>query len=198
MKVTNLTHGSKIYTSNVYLGTGTWNTMSDVNTLIDVGRDTMIFEKIFDYSTGVGKHKVEQIILTHSHYDHAEILSSVKKEFHAKVLAFSKSLDGVDHYLKGGEIIQIGDLSFEVIHAPGHSSDSICLYNREEKILFSGDNPLVINTDEGEYDEAYIEVMRRLSKLPVEKIYPGHGRPIIGRCNEFIKTTLKHMSHISA
>lgn len=194
MKVMNLTQGSKIYTCNVYLGTGTWNTISDINTLIDVGRDSTILEKIFDASTGVGKHKVEQIILTHSHYDHIGILDSVKKEFHSTVFAFSKSLDGVDHVLKGGETIKIGDMNFEVIYAPGHSSDSICLYSREEKILFSGDNPMVISTDEGEYDASYVDVIRRLVELPVETIYPGHGSPIIGKCNELLRSTLKHMS----
>ena len=110
MKLLNLTENSNIYTSNVYLGTGTWNTLTDINTLIDVGRDVSIIDKINNASTGVGKHKVEQVILTHSHYDHAGILSLVKKEFNCKVFAFSKSLDGVDQILIGGEILKLGDL----------------------------------------------------------------------------------------
>lgn len=186
MKVINLSLGSTMYTSNVYLATGTWNAISDINTLIDVGRDNAILEKIYAASTGVGKHKVEHIILTHSHYDHIGILDAVKSEFHSVVYAFSESLEGVDEVLKGGEKVKIGDLSFEVIYAPGHSSDSIFLYCREEKLLFSGDNQLKISADEGEYEEAYVEVIRRLEKLPIEKVYPGHGAPIVGQSIETV------------
>ena len=45
MKVFNLTENSEVYTSNVYLVTGDFNALSDVNTLIDVGRDEKITEK---------------------------------------------------------------------------------------------------------------------------------------------------------
>ncbi|MEA1943993.1 MAG: MBL fold metallo-hydrolase, partial [Euryarchaeota archaeon] len=69
MKVLNLTSDSKMYTSNVYLITGTWNAIDDLNTLVDVGRDPSVIEKINNASTGVGKKRVEQVVLTHSHYD---------------------------------------------------------------------------------------------------------------------------------
>jgi glyoxylase-like metal-dependent hydrolase (beta-lactamase superfamily II) len=193
LKVLNLTQNSKIYTSNVFLGTGNWNTINDVNTLIDVGRDIAIIGKIYNSSTGVGKHKVEQIILTHSHYDHIGILALVKKEFNCKVFAFSKSVDGVDQILVGGELLKIGDLFFQVIHAPGHSSDSICLYNRDEKLLFAGDNPIVINTDEGKYDDTYVSVLEALTELPIDKIYVGHGNPICGNCKSILENTLRHI-----
>lgn len=194
MKILNLTEDSKLYTSNVYLGTGNWNTMSDMNTLIDVGRDPSVIEKIYKASTGVGKHKVEQIILTHSHYDHTGILNMVKKEFNSVVLAYSKSLDGVDIILNGGEMIRIGDLLFEVIYAPGHSNDSICLYNGEEKILFAGDSPIVVNSADGKYEDAFITIIEKLVKLPIETIYLGHGNPISGKCNEVLKNTLGYIT----
>ena len=65
MKVDNLTSHNKVYTSNVYLLTGNWNTLSDLNTLIDVGRDPSILEKIDSASTGVGKQRVEPVSYTH-------------------------------------------------------------------------------------------------------------------------------------
>jgi glyoxylase-like metal-dependent hydrolase (beta-lactamase superfamily II) len=194
LKIKNLTERSNIYTSNVYLITGTWNAMSDVNTLIDVGRDVSIVDAVKNAPTGVGKRKVEQVILTHSHYDHVGILKTVKEEFNSSVFAFSKSLEGVDFYLRGGENIKISDSFFEIIHMPGHSNDSICLYNREEEILFSGDSPLVIHTDEGYYDPAFIAVMRRLTCLPISTIYFGHGPPMTEHCNEILSATLRHIT----
>lgn len=194
MKVRNLTEDSKIYTSNVYLVTGSWNTLQDVNTLLDVGRDVSILDKIKQASTGIGKPKVEQIVLTHSHYDHAELLKAIKTEYPAITVAFSKALPGVDRYVMGGETLRIGDALFEVIHAPGHSNDSICLYCPEQQILFAGDTPLVIHTDEGSYTDAFIQVVRRLANLPLQTIYFGHGPPLRGDCNRVLRNTLQHIT----
>ena len=71
MKIMNLTKNSKMYTSNVFLVLGAWKTVDDVNTLIDVGRDKSIIRKIENINTGLGKKKIDQVILTHSHSDHA-------------------------------------------------------------------------------------------------------------------------------
>ena len=46
MKIINLTSDSDIYTSNVYFLLGDWKAVDDINTLIDVGRDPSIIEKI--------------------------------------------------------------------------------------------------------------------------------------------------------
>jgi glyoxylase-like metal-dependent hydrolase (beta-lactamase superfamily II) len=196
MKVLNLTKESLIYTSNVYLVTGNWNTMSDVNTLIDAGRDVSIIEKINNSSTGVGKQKVEQIILTHSHYDHAEIINTLKKEFKAKIFAFSKNLEGVDKVLKDGEIVRVGDCDCEIIHIPGHSTDSICLYCETEKVLFAGDSPLIIRTKEGCYDREFVNVFKRLVELPIETIYFGHGHSMTGNCNKVLYRSLENINTV--
>ena len=71
MKVTLLKKNPNIYTCNAYLVRGNWNAISDVNTLIDIGTDSYIYEELQTISTGVGKRRVEQVILTHEHFDHA-------------------------------------------------------------------------------------------------------------------------------
>jgi hypothetical protein len=48
----------------------------------------------------------------------------------------------------------MGDGYFEVIHMPGHSSDSICLYNQAEGVLFAGDSPVLITSSTGTYEAA--------------------------------------------
>lgn len=179
MKVINLTEKSGIYTSNVYMVTGTWNRLIDVNTLIDVGRDPGVVETLLQStSMGVGKRRVEQVIITHNHYDHTEILPRIKDVFNPKVCAVSSSLAGVDRQLEDGEEIIIADRTFTVYHAPGHSSDSIFIYNGEDGVLFAGDNPLNISSNEGEYSDQYLKVLGMLGRKKIKAIYPGHGRTI--------------------
>ena len=193
MKVKNLTQNSKLYTSNAYLVTGEWNTLEDVNTLIDAGRDPEIIEKLNQASTGVGKKRLEQIILTHTHYDHAGMVGELKKEFGAKVFAFSSNVENIDRILKDGEKIKVGDDLLEVIHMPGHSSDSILLYSRSQRILFSGDSPLTILSAEGTHEESFIEVFKRIKELPIDTIYPGHGAPYRENCREMLQESFKRI-----
>ena len=193
MKILNLTEDSGIYTSNAYLVTGSWNTLEDVNTLIDVGRDPAIIEKINNASTGVGKHKVDQVLLTHGHYDHAGMVEEIKREFNARIFAYSPSIPEVDKVLKDGEMIKAGDDFFEVIYTPGHSNDSICLYNAKEKLLFAGDSPLIINTVDCNYEEGFIRVLERLVAMKIDVIYFGHGKPYMGNCNKMLRRSLENV-----
>jgi len=193
IKIVNLTCDSKIYTSNVYLITGTWNAISDVNTLIDVGRDPAVIEKINNASTGVGKHRIEQVIITHSHYDHTSLLSQIKKIFNPIVCAFSSSLEGVDIILQHKDNIKIGDRMFEVIHSPGHSSDSVCLYCEENGILFSGDTPIMIQSPVGSYEEDFVQALRTISRKHVRTVYCGHGPPLLNKCNDIILRSMKNV-----
>jgi len=136
MKILNLTSKSKIYTSNVYLITGNHNAIDDVNTLIDVGRDPSMINMLNNASTGVGKKRVEQVVLTHSHYDHTSLLPEISEIFKPEVYAFSRFIKGVDHLVNDGDMLRLGDRTFEIIYTPGHSNDSICLYCEEDGALF--------------------------------------------------------------
>lgn len=193
LKIINLTSQSQVYTCNSYLVTGDFNHIEDVNTLIDTGRDPKVIQDILEASTGVGKKRIQQVILTHSHYDHAGLIKEIKEKFDPKFYAFSNSLEDIDVVLKGTERILIGDRLFEVIYSPGHSNDSICLYNRDEKVLFSGDTNLNINSNDGSYENNYIEVIKYLVSLDIETVYGGHGSPLITDCNKIIERTLKNI-----
>ena len=72
--------------------------------------------------------------------------------------------------------------TFEVLHTPGHTPGSICLYFPEEKILFSGDTLFQMGygrTDlpRGNYGQL-IDSLEHLFSLPSDvRVYPGHGAP---------------------
>jgi len=193
MKVLNLTEDTQVYTSNVYFVLGSWNALPDVNTLIDVGRDPLAIDAIKHTSTGLGKKRVEQVILTHSHYDHAGLLPMIKSTFKPVVYAFSKYLDGVDKLVRDGDELLFGDRVFTVIHTPGHSTDSICLYCEEERVLFAGDTPLIIRRPGDTYQREFVQALEKICRRDIGTIYFGHGQPIVHNCHSLLLSSLSNV-----
>jgi glyoxylase-like metal-dependent hydrolase (beta-lactamase superfamily II) len=177
MKIMNLTENSNVYTSNVYLVLGTWNTIDDINTLIDVGSDPLVLKKIEEINTGLGKRKIDQVILTHSHSDHAANLSAVVQAFSPKVCAFNSHLSGIQKTLNDGDCLRIGENMFEVLHITAHSYDSICLFCENEGILFSGDTTFPIEFENEKLYKENEAVLSRLKNKQISIEYPGHGPP---------------------
>jgi glyoxylase-like metal-dependent hydrolase (beta-lactamase superfamily II) len=70
---------------------------------------------------------------------------------------------------------------------PGHSSDSICLYNKTEGVLFVGDSPVLTASATGPYEAGFLAALERLCALDVRRIYFGHGDPVTERCNERLR-----------
>jgi glyoxylase-like metal-dependent hydrolase (beta-lactamase superfamily II) len=190
LKIFNLTENPTTYTCNVYYVQGEFNSLNNLNTIIDIGRDNIIFEKFNHLSKGLGKKLIDQIVLTHNHYDHTSLLKVVKDIYSPKVYAFSPYLKGVDVILKGGESLLIGDKFFEVIHTPGHTQDSICLYCSENGYLFVGDTRVILNSNNWTLEENYVESMEYLCTKNVSKIFFGHGPPLEKGCNEKLRKSL--------
>jgi glyoxylase-like metal-dependent hydrolase (beta-lactamase superfamily II) len=192
MRVIELFHEPSIYTCRSYLLLGNWNLLSDVNTLIDPGTDGSVINQIETISTGCGKVPVEQVILTHNHFDHAAGVDIIKKRYGARVYAWCDGKD-VDELLCDGQIIKAGDDQLQVLHTPGHSSDSICLYNSTHRILFSGDTQLRIHSSDEVFTQEYIETLRCLSTIKVDVVYSGHDEPINRNAEKIILESLQNV-----
>jgi glyoxylase-like metal-dependent hydrolase (beta-lactamase superfamily II) len=175
MKIINLTENSTSYTSNVYLVLGAWNAINDINTLIDVGNDNQVVQKLEGANTGLGKKKLDQVILTHSHSDHTAMLPAIIEAFHPRVYAFNAHLKGVTNILGDGDSIRIGESRFEVFHITAHSYDSICLFSKADGILFSGDTTFPVEFENNALYEENAAVVLRLQSNHIKTIYPGHG-----------------------
>lgn len=76
-----------------------------------------------------------------------------------------------------GDIIDLGDRTFEVLHLPGHSPGSIGLWDADSGTLFSGDaiydGPLLDELPDSDV-ETYVATMERLLRLPVTVVHAGH------------------------
>lgn len=190
MRVKSLDRNMAIYTCNSYLVLGEWNRLEDVNTLIDPGTDGSVIAQIDRIPTGCGKRPVEQIILTHNHFDHAGGVPLLKRHFGSQVLAFCDGPD-VDGLLHDGQRLRVADGYLEVIHTPEHSSDSICLFHHESGCLFSGDTPLRNRgTTESPSPES-LQTLERLAGLDLRLAYTGHNGAVFGSLNEIVRDNLK-------
>jgi glyoxylase-like metal-dependent hydrolase (beta-lactamase superfamily II) len=94
--------------------------------------------------------------------------------------------------LREGDL-KIGDLDFEVIHTPGHSPGSVCIYWPERKTLFTGD--VVFNQGIGRTDlpggngQKLKESIMKISRLEVDYVLTGHGDIVEGK--EAVKNNFK-------
>jgi glyoxylase-like metal-dependent hydrolase (beta-lactamase superfamily II) len=192
VKVIRLERNDSIYTCNSYLILGAWNRIEDINTLIDPGTDGSVMEEIERLSTGLGKVAVEQIILTHNHFDHAGGVAHFKEAYGCSVLAFAPG-EHVDRCLKDGELLRAGDGYLEILHTPGHSWDSISLYSQIDETLFSGDMQLRVAKNGGIHTAAYFSSLLKISNRQICTILSGHDQPVEHGARELILTSLAHV-----
>ena len=178
MNVRNLSGQSTEYTSNVYHATGEYLQFRDLSTLIDVGRDESVLGALRTIRTGLGKKPVDQIFLTHSHFDHAGLLREILSRYAVPVYGHPQTrIEGVIP-LSDGEQVRIADRECEVIWADAHSEDSVCYYSPDDGILISGDIPVRIYTRDGVYNPGFLPIFERFCSFELKVIYPGHGDPI--------------------
>lgn len=120
--------------------------------------------------------KVKFAVATHEHFDHTSTLRALADELGAKVAAHSSSPIDHDVSVDDGQKLAIGSSEVTVLYAPGHTRDSICLYDGRE--VFTGDT-LFVGTI-GRFErraapEMYHSLYEVIMKLPASTmVYPGH------------------------
>lgn len=100
--------------------------------------------------------------------------------------------------------LNLGDYCFEAIATPGHTPGHMCLYDRQNKILFSGDHIIFditpnISTWDGVEDSLglYIDSLKKIKQLKVDTTLSAH-RSAMGNCDKRIDELIKHhMNRIS-
>ena len=144
---------------------------------------------------------VKYIILTHGHVDHIGAVGHIKKSTGADILIHEKDKNMLsdsrgnlsfftkeevdqpkaDKILNDGDEIQVGNLTFQIIHTPGHTPGSISI--KVKNYLFSGDTLFagsIGRTDfaGGSYKDIISSIKEKLIILGIEEdiiVLPGHG-----------------------
>ncbi|MBD3415681.1 MAG: MBL fold metallo-hydrolase [Candidatus Altiarchaeales archaeon] len=187
--------------SNSYLVVG------DRTCVIDPGMDP---SKVLDRGRedNIGIHG---LINTHCHYDHVAANPGILET--GEITCYCHNIDAqaiekgdgslqlaglfgeepvrhrVDQHLEDGNTIDLGGVALEVLHTPGHTPGSICLYEPGERVLFTGDTIFVGGVGRtdfkgGSWDELRDSIGRLAEfdeKRGVERICPGHGPEGEGR-----------------
>ena len=93
--------------------------------------------------------------------------------------AYSLQGSRATRLVEDGDIVDLGDRAFEILHLPGHSPGSIGLWEEATGTLFSGDcvydGPLLDGFEDSDI-AAYCASMKRLRDLPVRTVHGGHDR----------------------
>ena len=110
---------------------------------------------------------------------------------------------GVIHQLRELQIIHGNESSLQVLHTPGHTTDSICIYLPEEKALFTADTVLGQGTAVFEDLATYMTSLRSLLQFGCQPanqfrtLYPGHG-PVVKDGPKLIDEYIKHRAEREA
>lgn len=141
------------------------------------------------------------IVNTHCHFDHLMGLAFLRQKYdiplrihpleaeslkrassHAYLFGFNITPPGTDFApVYDGEVLSFGTSSLKVMHTPGHSPGSVCLFGHQEGMLITGDLLFagsVGRTDlpGGNYDQLMDSLTRKIMPLPAYTlIFPGHG-----------------------
>ncbi|PDQ21385.1 MBL fold metallo-hydrolase [Mesorhizobium sanjuanii] len=86
--------------------------------------------------------------------------------------------------LDEGDVVDLGDRQFRVLHLPGHSPDSIALFDEADGLFFAGDaiyDAMLIDDLPDSDRAAYRRTMQRLLDLPVRIGHGGHGPSFDGK-----------------
>ena len=160
-------------------------------------------DNIEDVVSIVRKHnlQIKQIVITHAHIDHVGGAMQLRAATGAPILlnqndyALLKMLDAqaawigvappgkveIDHSVAQADSIKTGSLSADVIHTPGHTEGSICLYFPAEKKLIAGDTLFagsIGRTDlpGGSFEKIIRSLHDKVLELPDDTVViPGHG-----------------------
>ena len=134
-------------------------------------------EQLVNFSNQKG-YQIKYIFNTHNHYDHTNGNKMIEKLTGIKPLMFEDKDPDSGLRITDGVVLELGNLKITIIHTPGHTPDSICIYVGDA--LFTGDTLFVgkvggTGFGQDARDE-YHSIHDKLLTLPeATRVFPGHN-----------------------
>jgi len=186
-----------VFTGN---GTNTYLIGNDDITLIDPGpNDADHIDKILT----LGGDKIKRILVTHTHTDHSPAALPISKKLNIPMFGRLVDRDSEwedetfvpDTVLSHGDTISTNEYTLETIHTPGHASNHLCFYLKDQKCLLTGDHimdgsTVVIAPPDGNMTE-YIESLKLLESYDIDYFAPGHGEFML-EPSKTIQSIIRH------
>ena len=182
-------------------------TLQGTNTyLVGKGQDRILIDTADgtkpDYITNLkswlieGGARISSIILTHWHHDHVGGVQLIKNDVsdaNTPVYKFSRPEDEIKwlQISDEQEFVVDPETTLKVVYTPGHTTDHVSLWLREENALFSGDCILGEGTAVFENLYDYMKSLDKILALKPAVIYPAHGR-VLNEPMENIRHYIEH------
>ena len=127
---------------------------------------------------------LEKIFITHTHRDHIYYLDDFMHYYPMiNIYCHSNPINLSNNYcisLEHNQVITLGQSLLTTLYTPGHFADSICMWNKESKSIFTGDTVFIGRTgrvvsDTSSLEDLYNSIYNIILNLPLQTmIYPGH------------------------
>ena len=171
------------------------------NVYLIKGRRAAFFDSGFDTDESVdaalrmwesaGEPEVEAIVISHRHADHSGGARRLADATGAVVMCNPTEKGPIESELPNtnigrtvanGETLDLGGVTLEFVHTPGHTVGSLGAVYREEGLLFAGDtirnsDPFKIDATAGDMD-MHLNTLGKLQGYDLKLIAPGHG-PVV-------------------
>jgi len=150
---------------------------------------------------GLEVENITRVAITHGHIDHIGGIIEICEHSSPEIFVHPNDMDDLKHmgikriaYIDDGDNIQLGQRDLRVIHSPGHTDGSVCLYNDE--IIVTGDTAFPggyfgrTDLPSGDWRKL-IESLDKLSRLNVRVMLPGHGEPLMSEASSHLRLARK-------
>jgi len=184
-----------VLTSGTFsLDGGTWEVDNNV-WLVGDGADVLVIDAAHsadEIAAAVGDRRVVAVVCTHAHDDHVNQAPALADRFACPILLNPADAPlwemtwperKPDGELADGDVLRAGGIELRVLHTPGHSPGSSCLYAPELATVFTGDTlfnggPGATGRSFSSFDTIIESISEKLLTLPgATEVRTGHGDP---------------------